>query len=250
MGQWRCWSQCSDTASSSRPSSRPTENTTRQSGLFQQIFLSQSPRYSTLRLKTWPPMKSFHSLETRRQLSWSSKSSREKMYSAQWSMFRHSNSSIRSSLLVSYLVQGPARNKKYFQIFLLELLNLALQRELLLISVDSEDAQDRVPLHHVAVRAQEDLGLVLQSRHPLTSLPHFLTCSLLLSPASSISLVVICWHWQWLGAQLISPAVYQVKTLAPGQTPSLARTMSSDFLYNTLIGPLPTIKNNQSAPNI
>ena len=100
------------------------------------------------------------------------------MYSAQWSMFRHSNSSIRSSLLVSYLVQGPARREvEIFHkiIFLLELFNFVLQRELFLISVDSEDAQHRVPLHHVAVRAQQDLGLVLQSRHPQTSLPHFLT---------------------------------------------------------------------------
>ena len=182
-GQWRCWSQCSHPASSSRPSSRSTANTSRESGLDEEIFPSQSPRYSTLRLKTCPLMKSFHSLETSRQLSWSSKSRREKMYSAQWSMFRHSSSSIRSSLLVSYLVQGPARREvEIFHkiIFLLELFNFVLQRELFLISVDSEDAQDRVPLHHVAVRAQQDLGLVLQSRHHhglslLSSLPYFLT---------------------------------------------------------------------------
>ena len=102
------------------------------------------------------------------------------MYSAQWSMFRHSNSSIRSSLLVSYLVHRKSSQLliKNEIVVLLELFNFVLQRELFLISVNPEDAQDWVPLHNMAVRAQEDLGLVLHSRHPHSlklhsSLPYF-----------------------------------------------------------------------------
>ena len=141
-------------------------------------------------------MNSFQSLQTRRQWSWSSKSRREKTYSAQWSMLRQRNSSMKSSLLDSYLVSGHTNTEGSLMI----LFSLKVTRQNIsncltwtsqscyptwtasdicwlwcdiryetcssrLSSVPPEYPQDGVPLHDVAVRAQQDLGLVLVSGH-------------------------------------------------------------------------------------
>ena len=96
------------------------------------------------------------------------------------------NSPCIEAYILQYLHQPMDQISKYTTfsrpiglMHLLELLNLVIQGELFLISVDSkvkmralsvsilspEYPKDWVPLHHVAVRPQQDLWVVLGSGH-------------------------------------------------------------------------------------